>query len=318
MNPSVPTLEDDRIYPLQPLLLLNGGTLAVMNAIKILSQFQRCLLKRNQLLSLLLVALLSSGCQLMNRNVSVADNIHLALGNPSHAVALPADRYHLFQRSQYVLLYDRTTSTPAWASWQLNASWLGNLSRPEFTPDPELPTGWFTVTPRSYTGSGFDRGHIVPAADRNRTSEDSSAVFYMTNIAPQAPDNNRGPWEQLESYCRTLVRSGKELYIIAGPTGQGGVGSMGEKDAIANSKITVPAAFWKIVVVNDQPNLELTGITQNTQVIAVLIPNRQGIKEENWQTFRTTIRELEQRTGYDFLSNVPSAVQNVLETQANY
>ncbi len=287
-----------------------------MNAVTIFSQFQRCLHTRNQLLSLLLVALLSGGCQLMHRNVSVADSIHLTLGNPSHAVAPAADRYHLFLRSQYALLYDRTTSTPAWASWQLNASWLGNLSRPEFTPDPEMSTGWFTVTPRSYTGSGFDRGHIVPAADRNRTPEDSAAVFYMSNIAPQAPDNNRGPWEQLESYCRTLVRSGKELYIIAGPTGQGGVGSIGEKDAIANNKITVPAAFWKIVVINNQPSLGLTGVTQNTRVIAVLIPNRQGIKEDNWQTFRTTIRELEQRTGYDFLSNVPSAVQNVLETQA--
>lgn len=294
-----------------------------MNAVTIFSQLQRFLLKRNQLLSLLLVVLLCSGCQLMNRNLSVADNIHLALGNPSHAVELAADRYHLFQRSQYALLYDRTTNTPAWASWQLNASWLGNLSRPEFTPDPEIPTGWFTVTPRSYTGSGFDRGHIVPAADRNRTPEDSAAVFYMTNIAPQAPDNNRGPWEQLESYCRTLVRSGKELYIIAGPTGQGGVGSVGAKEAIAahqesaNNKITVPAAFWKIVVVNNQPGLGLTGITQKTRVIAVLIPNQQGIKEEKWQTYRTTIRELEQRTGYDFLSNVPPAVQNALETQTN-
>lgn len=294
-----------------------------MNAVTIFSQLQRFLLKRNQLLSLLLVVLLCSGCQLMNRNLSVADNIHLALGNPSHAVEPAADRYHLFQRSQYALLYDRTTNTPAWASWQLNASWLGNLSRPEFTPDPEIPTGWFTVTPRSYTGSGFDRGHIVPAADRNRTPEDSAAVFYMTNIAPQAPDNNRGPWEQLESYCRTLVRSGKELYIIAGPTGQGGVGSVGAKEAIAahqesaNNKITVPAAFWKIVVVNNQPGLGLTGITQKTRVIAVLIPNQQGIKEEKWQTYRTTIRELEQRTGYDFLSNVPPAVQNALETQTN-
>jgi endonuclease G, mitochondrial len=288
----------------------------LMNIVTIISQVQRCLLQRNQLLSLLLVALLSSGCQLMHRNLSVADNIHLTLGNPSHAIETRADRYHLFLRSQYALFYDRTTSNPAWASWQLNASWLGNLSRPEFTPDPEMPTGWFTVTPRNYTGSGFDRGHIVPAADRNRTPEDSAAVFYMSNIAPQAPDNNRGPWEALESYCRMLVKSGKELYIIAGPTGQGGVGSEGAKKAIANGKITVPAAFWKIVVVNDRPSLGLKGITQNTRVIAVLMPNRQGIKEENWQTFRTTIRDLEQRTGYDFLSNVPPAVQEALETQA--
>lgn len=289
-----------------------------MNALIRISQFQRRLFRpKNLLLSLLLVALLSSGCQLMHQNLSVADNIHLTLGNPSHAAQLEADRYHLLLRSQYALLYDRTTSTPAWASWQLNASWLGDLSRPVFTPDPGLPPGWFAVAPRHYTGSGFDRGHIVPAADRNRTPEDSAAVFYMSNIAPQAPDNNRGPWEQLESYCRKLVKSGKELYVVAGPTGKGGVGSAGAKTAIAANKITVPAAFWKIVVINNRPGLGLTGITPNTRVIAVLIPNQQGIKEEKWQTFRTSIRELEQRTGYDFLSNVPSEVQDALETQAN-
>jgi endonuclease G, mitochondrial len=239
------------------------------------------------------------------------------LGNPSHNLTLSADRYHLFLRPQYALLYDRTTNTPAWASWQLNASWLGDGTRPQFAPDPALPTGWFRVTPHNYTGSGFDRGHIVPAADRNRTPEDEAAVFYMSNIAPQAPDNNRGPWEKLESYCRRLVKSGKELYIIAGPTGQGGVGSAGSANTIANGKITVPAAFWKIVVVNNRPGLGLDGITQNTRAIAVLIPNQQGIKEARWQQFRTNVRALEQRTGYDFLSNLPVPVQEALETQGS-
>lgn len=246
---------------------------------------------------------------------TTTDSVHLTLGNPSHSLPLDAERYHLFLRPQYALLYDRTTSTPDWASWQLNAAWLGTLSRPEFTPEPDLPPGWFVAAPRDYTGSGFDRGHLVPAADRNRTPEDAAAVFYMSNIAPQAPDNNRGPWEALESYCRTLVKLGKELYIIAGPTGTGGDGSAGPATAIANGKINVPAAFWKIVVINNQPGLGLAGITQNTQVIAVLMPNQQGIKEERWQQYRTTIRALEQRTGYDFLSNLPTAVQDALETR---
>jgi endonuclease G, mitochondrial len=294
-----------------------------MNALKIITQIQHLCLRRRTLLGLLLIALLCSSCQLMRKapttndvTTNNSDSVHLTLGNPSHTVSLDENRYHLFLRSQYALLYDRTTNTPAWASWQLNASWLGNLSRPVFTPEPDLPVGWFSVTPRNYTGSGFDRGHIVPAADRNRTPEDSAAVFYMSNIAPQAPDNNRGPWEALESYCRVLVKSGKELYIIAGPTGKGGVGSVGTAEAIADNKITVPAAFWKIVVINKQPGLGLAGITQNTRVIAVLMPNQQGIKEDKWQQFSTTIRDLEKRTGYDFLSNLPPAVQDALETQA--
>jgi endonuclease G, mitochondrial len=294
-----------------------------MNAIKIITQIRHLCFRRRTLLGLLFVVLLCSSCQLMRKapmtndaTTNNSDSVHLTLGNPNHAVSLDENRYHLFLRSQYALLYDRTTNTPAWASWQLNAAWLGNLSRPVFTPEPDLPVGWFQVTPRNYTGSGFDRGHIVPAADRNRTPEDSAAVFYMSNIAPQAPDNNRGPWEALESYCRVLVKSGKELYIIAGPTGKGGVGSAGAAEAIADNKITVPAAFWKIVVINKQPGLGLAGITQNTRVIAVLMPNQQSIKEDKWQQFSTTIRDLEKRTGYDFLSNLPPAVQDALETQA--
>jgi endonuclease G, mitochondrial len=267
------------------------------------------------LLALPLAAVLYGGCQSVVQRPST-ESVHLMLGNPSHAIPLETDRYHLFLRPQYALLYDRITNTPAWASWQLNASWLGTLSRPVFTPDPDLPTRWYRVTPHNYAASGFDRGHIVPAADRNRTPEDSAAVFYMTNIAPQSPDNNRGPWEKLESYCRTLVRSGKELYIVAGTAGKGGVGSLGQAAAIAEGNIAVPAAFWKIIVVNNRTGLGLTRITKNTRVIAVLIPNQQGIKEETWQTFRTTVRELEQRTGYDFLSNLPSEVQDALETRA--
>jgi endonuclease G, mitochondrial len=290
----------------------------LINPLAIFPQLQRGLFQRTQLFSLLLVAVLLGGCQLTEPKAFWADtsSVHLRLGNPSHGVTLNPDRYHLFLRPQYALLYDRITNTPAWASWQLNASWLGTGIRPVFTPDPEVPTGWFRVTPRNYTGSGFDRGHIVPAADRNHTPEDEAAVFYMTNIAPQAPDNNRGPWEKLESYCRTLVRSGKELYIIAGPTGKGGVGSVGSATAISANKIIVPAAFWKIVVVTNRPGQGLDSITKKTRVIAVLIPNQQGIKEDRWQKFSTTVRDLEQRTGYDFLSNLPQDVKDSLETEA--
>ncbi|HEY9824511.1 MAG TPA: DNA/RNA non-specific endonuclease, partial [Stenomitos sp.] len=141
--------------------------------------------------------------------------------------------------------------------------------------------------------------------------------FSMANIVPQAPDNNRGPWEALEQYCRNLTLSGKELYIVAGPLGVGGEGSAGAKQAIAHGKITVPAALWKIIVVNPKPGLGLGGITENTRTIAVLMPNRQGIKDTDWRQFRTSIRDLERRTGYQFLSNVPQPVQESLETQVD-
>ncbi|MGB8699874.1 MAG: DNA/RNA non-specific endonuclease, partial [Thermosynechococcaceae cyanobacterium] len=160
----------------------------------------------------LLLAVLCWSCSLWSPLAPANESIHLLLGNPSHAARLDSQRYKLFLRPQYALLYDRTAHYAAWASWQLNADWLGHRDRPAFTPDPDLPMGWGPVTPHDYTNSGFDRGHLVPAADRNKTPADLAAVFYMTNIVPQAPDNNRGPWEALESDCRDWVRAGQELY----------------------------------------------------------------------------------------------------------
>jgi endonuclease G, mitochondrial len=240
---------------------------------------------------------------------------HLQLGNPTPDLMQQSAQTIFIDRPQYSLLYDRGKHTALWVSWQLNRSWLGQLDRPPFTPDPLLSKEKKLITPSLYTGSGFDRGHLVPAADRNRTPEDSAAVFYMSNIVPQSPDNNRGPWEGLESYCRRLVKSGKELHIIAGPLGMGGVGSKGEENVIAKGEIMVPSDLWKIVVVSDRPGL--AGVTVNSRVIAVLMPNEQGIKEKDWRLFRTTVRDLEQRTGYRFLSNVPQAIQDILETHVD-
>lgn len=254
------------------------------------------------------------GCRPFGESSLLTQSPHLLLGNPTPEVSASSSQALLVDRPQYVLLYDRDQNIARWASWQLNRDWLGQGERPAFAPDPLL-TGDRVITPSLYTGSGFDRGHLVPAADRNLTPEDSAAVFYMTNIVPQAPDNNRGPWEQLESYCRRLVRSGKELYIIAGPVGTGGTGSKGRAESIANGKIPVSSDLWKIVVVNERQGQGLAGITANSRVIAVLMPNTQGVKEEDWRTFRTTIRSLEALTGYRFLSKVPQSVQDIVENR---
>jgi endonuclease G, mitochondrial len=276
--------------------------------------------KKNQLLALLTLVLLGFACVrfISSPSASVEGNANLLLGNPTGAVANSANTTnYLIARPQYVLSYNRDKGIANWASWQLNQSWLGTLPRGDFAPDTTLPPGWYTVQPDDYTRSGFDRGHLVPAADRDRIEADSNAVFLMTNVVPQAPDNNRGPWEKLESYCRDLVEQGKELYIIAGGAGSGGVGERGKRTTIGYGNVAVPAAMWKVVVVFDRPGLELADITPSTRVIAVIIPNRQGIKDDNWQQFRTTVDNVEALTGYNFLTKISEATQNVLEANVD-
>jgi len=233
-------------------------------------------------------------------------SVHLTLGNPSGAIASVGnpDNYLLI-KPQYALSYNRSKGISNWASWQLNKSWLGTTDRQDnFRPDDALPQGWQQVTPNAYSGSGYDRGHLVPSADRTRSTEDNSATFLMTNMMPQTPDNNRHTWEGLESYCRALVKQGKELYIIAGP--------YGSQKQLLKAKVVVPKTTWKVVFVLDSPGSGVSGVTQNTRAIAVNIPNQQGINSD-WRTYTVSVKTLEGLTGYHFLSNVPTAIQDVIE-----
>src|ERR1041384_7006144 len=168
---------------------------------------------------------------------------HLTMGNPSNAVTDVAQpNNYLMDKPQYSMSYSRDNGGPNWVSWHLDASWLGSTPRQDdFRADTTLPTGWYRVQATDYSGSGFDRGHHTPSADRTNTVASNSATFLMSNMMPQSPDNNQGPWESLESYCRSLVSSGNELYIIAGGSGSGGTGSNGGTTyTVANGHVTVP------------------------------------------------------------------------------
>lgn len=250
------------------------------------------------------------GCSILLKPPA-ATSPHLLLGNPSNAIPSTGspDNY-LLEKPQYVLSYNNSKRIPNWVSWQLQAADLGAIPRRnDFRPDPSLPSDWRAVTPSDYNGSGYDRGHMIPSADRTATAADNSATFLMTNILPQAPDNNQGPWAELENYCRDLVKQGKELYIVAG--------GYGNKRAIAKAKIIPPVRVWKAIVVLDQPGQGLKGITPNTRVIAVDLPNSQGIRESDWRSFRVTINQIEAATNYDLLSNLPEDVQEALESRVD-
>ena len=217
-------------------------------------------------------------------------------------------------KPQYVLGYSKSRNIANWAAWTLNKSWLGDAKRQnDFRPDPTLPKGWYQVVSKDYTGSGFDRGHLVNSEDRGRAVEDNSATFLMVNILPQAPDNNQGVWVQLEEFSRDLARQGKELYIIAGGHGTGGEGKNGKASQL-KGKISVPQTMWKVILVLDDPAKGLAGVTANTRTIAVIMPNKQG-RGGKWTDFCATVDDVQKLTGYDFFSNVPPDIQKQIESK---
>ncbi|WP_243900206.1 DNA/RNA non-specific endonuclease [Hymenobacter defluvii] len=243
---------------------------------------------------------------------------NLALGNPSGATTdekQPTN--YLLSKPQFALSYHRDRGIPNWVSWHLSSAWLGSAPRQDdFRTDAALPRGWYQVTTGSYTGSGFDRGHNCPSADRTRTLDDNSATFLMTNIMPQAPNNNQRTWVGLENYCRTLVDQGNELYIICGSYGRGGTGSNGYATTLDDGRVTVPARCWKVVVVLPVGTDDARRVSADTRVIAINTPNRNDLNSD-WAGYRTSVDAIEQATGLDLLSAVSTAVQATIEARVD-
>lgn len=257
--------------------------------------------------------LLLSGCAglLEFLDTGLTTTPHLMLGNPSDASTTEDQpNNYLLIKPQFALSYNRDRGIPNWVSWQLNEQWLGDTDRQnDFRSDPELPEDWPVITSTDYRDQRYDRGHMVPSADRTASVEDNSATFVLTNVLPQASGNNRGPWNDLEQYCRSLVHQGSELYIISGHIGQ--------KDRIGRAQLTVPSSVWKVIVVMPQPGLGPEEISAATRVIAVNMPNVSGIGDEPWQKFLTTVDEIEDLTGFELLSRVDGGVQRVIEGQVD-
>jgi endonuclease G, mitochondrial len=250
--------------------------------------------------------------------VAAGDDEHLTMGNPSGAVAdVNQPTNYLMVKSQYALSYHRDQGKPNWVSWYLAPKWIGSASRQnDFRNDPTLPAGWYQVGGGSYSGSGFDRGHNCPSADRTSTVADNSATFLMTNMIPQAPNNNQQSWADLENYSRTLMNAGNELYIIMGAYGKGGSGTNGYAETIDQGRVQVPKRVWKVIVVLPRGTNDVSRVNAATRIIAIDTPNDNAMTR-GWGLYRTSVDAIEAATGLDLLSALPTSVQQVVEAQVD-
>ncbi|MEO2062883.1 MAG: DNA/RNA non-specific endonuclease [Christiangramia sp.] len=244
--------------------------------------------------------------------------VHLTMGNPSAAVTdVNYPNNYLLEKEEYVMSYSRDRGQANWVSWHLDEAWLGDAPRQnDFRNDTSLPAGWYQVQETDYSGSGFDRGHQCPSADRTLSVDDNSNTFFMTNMMPQAPNNNRYAWANLESYCRSMLSGGYEIYIISGGYGIGGDGSNGYAEYVANGMVEVPSNTWKVIMIIPDGDNDVSRVTASTRVIAVDMPNSQSVTSD-WTQYKTTVDDIELMTGFDFFSEVPDAIEDALESQVD-
>ncbi len=234
--------------------------------------------------------------------------LQMQTGNPTSATADANNHAHyLIQRPQYAMDYNDTTHEANWVAWDYTPADSGSAGRSSvFFQDTTLPAGFYQVLTTDYSGSGYDRGHMSPSADRTVTRADNDATFYMSNMVPQTPDNNQGVWASFETYTRSQAALGNEILIISGPSGFSGT-------SVA-SGVAIPGYTWKIAVIVQQgAGTALSRITTSTRVITIKIPNIAGVRSTPWQSFVTSVAQIEADTGYTFFSQVPAATAAALK-----
>jgi len=238
---------------------------------------------------------------------------HAAFGEPSDAN--PADDY-ILRRTEFTSSFSNIRNTPNWVSYNLEASHVGTQDRCDcFTYDPMLPTGYSRYTTADYTGAGaiagygIDRGHLARSFDRTSGSLDNARSFLFSNIIPQTADQNQGPWAIMENFLGDLaVAQNKEVHIIAGVAGN--IGTV--KNA---GLIVIPGFTWKVAVIMPRDQGLANVVTgAEPQVIAVIMPNIPGIRNVDWNTYRTTVDAVEGLSGYDLLALLPDHIEAQLES----
>ncbi len=205
----------------------------------------------------------------------------------------------IIKHSYYTLSYSEPNEQAEWVYYQLTPSLINGLaSRADnFRPDPLVTTGSAQLS--DYKGSGYDRGHLCPAADMKANSNAMSETFYLSNMSPQEPSFNRGVWAKLEAVVRNWAMVEGRIYVVTG-----GVLSS-NKGKIGMDGVTVPKYYYKVVY-------DPTG-TQ--KMIAVVLPN-EGSKQP-LQNFVVTVDYVESITGIDFFPELPDTLEDRLESRSD-
>lgn len=211
-------------------------------------------------------------------------------------VGVPFFADYVADRIGFCIGFSRKYRQPLWVQYRLTAQEVQNKTAVRyhrFYPDKFIPE---SASPKDYARTGFDRGHMAPAADMRWSEEAMKDSFAMSNISPQHPDCNRKIWKELEELTRRWAVREKELYIICGPLffqESGGT-------------IPVPCAYFRIVC----------DMTPPRKMIAFIVPNRPCGK--SLKSLVVSVDLIEALTGYDFFSRLSPEVQKELQEESRF
>jgi endonuclease G len=208
----------------------------------------------------------------------------------------------LIRHKGYTLYYSDKYKQPVFVAYKLTSAMTqGSADRDNDTFHPDSKVETSRVTPDEYLGTGYDRGHLAPAADFKYSDDAMNDTFVMSNMSPQAPDCNREIWRICEEQTRAWAKKYKSVYVVSGPELKAGLKTIGKKHRIA-----VPERYFKIILDLHQPK---------PKAIAFIIPN--SGTTQPLKSFVVSIAEVEKMTGLDFFPSLPANLKTELKNQSN-
>ncbi len=206
-------------------------------------------------------------------------------------------KHHAFSLS-----YNEKHEQAEWVAYSLDGNKLRDVKRkrPYFEVDNAVKTG--SASWRNYRKSGYDKGHLCPAGDRELDFKLYKETFLTSNISPQKHSFNAGIWNRLEQKTRYWAKKYKHLYVITG-----GILTDTNMKTIGSENVTVPNYFYKILLDYTKPEIK---------AIAFLMPHQKS--DEPLYKFVVSIDEIEEKTGIDFFPNLPDELEDKLEKSKDY
>jgi endonuclease G len=253
---------------------------------------------------------------LCNKVISLAAN-HSAKGSfyslLFYADSIPEDTFHIYpiqdleipkiqsgdtiiRHTGFTLLYNEKHEQASWVAYELTKEETNSMYRRtnKFRTDPKVKTG--TARDSDYKASGYDRGHLAPAADMGCSQITMAESFYFSNISPQVPEFNRGIWKQVEEKVRDWAIHNDGVYIVTGPVLRDSL------PTISTIHLSVPEYYYKVILDYRKPDIKGIGF---------IIPNKGSALP--MMNYAVSIDSVEKITGIDFFPLLPDIQEKWIE-----
>ena len=207
----------------------------------------------------------------------------------------------IIEHMGYTISYNNDFRVPNWVAYELLESEVITAYRSRedtFEPDP-LVKGRQAYD-RDYVGSGYDRGHMAPAADMRWSSLTMKESFYLSNTCPQNHNLNSGAWNDLEKQVRYEARYHKSIWVVCGP-----IFDFNNPKRIGSNHVAVPDSFFKALLARRKDG--------SYAAIGFIFPNKAC--ERNLTLYAMTVDELESKLGMDLFFNLDEKVQDKAEAE---